>query len=176
MESIMRYDDPDDETTNSTALATMPDDDGYAAAAVEADRHLIKGEIVKFVDGTWSINKVPVAKDARFIPIKLAMALVKWENQRPVEYVWPKPNGFLPARESLGDTDESKWPAGLDGRPKDPWQNTRFIYLTDVKTAETHTFTNRTTGIRHCYSALAQAVATMRRAHKHALPMVVACR
>jgi hypothetical protein len=168
----MRYNDDSDETTTSTTPATISDDDGYASAAVEADRHLIKGEIVKFVDGTWTIRKTQVAKGTQFIPIKLAMAWVRWENKRPVEYVWPKPNGFLPSRESLGDDDESNWPAGLDGKPKDAWQNTRYIYLTDVKTAETHTFTNSTTGMRHCYSALAQAVATMRRAHKHALPVV----
>ena len=100
------------------------------------------------------------------------MAWVRWEDNRPVEYVWPRPSGLLPARESLGHDDESAWPDGLDGKPKDPWQNTRFIYLTDTKTAETHTFTNSTAGMRHCYSALATAVANMRRAHPHAFPMV----
>ena len=168
--NTMRYED--EETTNNTAVAMISEDDGFAAAAAEADRHLIQGQIMKFVDGAWTINKASVEKGARFVPVKLAMAWVRWEIQRPVQYVWPKPNGYLPARETLGDLDESGWPPGLDGKPKDPWQNTRFIYLTDVKTAETHTFTNSTAGIRHAYSALAQAVATMRRAQKGALPVV----
>ncbi len=153
--------------------ATINDhDDGYAAAAVEADRHLIKGQIIKFVDGKWTLNKQPIAKEAQYIPIKLTMCWVRWENNRPAEHVWPRSSGFLPSREALSKADEVDWPIGLDDKPKDPWQNTRLIYLTDLQTAETHTFTNSTAGIRHCYSSLARAVATMRKAHPLALPIV----
>lgn len=157
----------------SNALALIDHNgDGFAAAAAEADQHLIRGQIVKFTDGLWTLNKQPIAKDARFVPVQLKMAWVRWENQRPVEYIWPKPNGLLPARESLSHLEESDWPAELDGKPKDPWQNTRFVYLTDLKTASTHTLTNSTAGVRVAYSELAQAVTTMRRSHPGALPVV----
>ncbi len=157
---------------DSHSLRTRPDDDGFAAAAASAERHLIKGDIAKFVDGLWSISKAPIPKGAQFVPVKMIMAWVKWENQKPVDYVFPRANGLLPSRESLGDTDETEWEMGLDGEPKDPWQNTRVIHAVNTKTAETITITNSTVGMRIAFEALAEAVATMRTAHPHALPVI----
>jgi hypothetical protein len=160
-------------TETNNALTTINnDDDGFAAAALEAESTLIRGQLIKFVDGIWTLNKVTLAKGERFVPTKLAMFWVRWENQKPAEHVGPKPNGFLPARETLGDNDEADWPAGLDGKPKDCWQNTRYIYLTNTRTAETSTFTNSTAGIRACYKLLGEAVGNMRKAHPNAYPVV----
>ena len=169
----MTFDNEVTEINQGNALALIDhNDDGFAAAAAEADQHLIRGQIIKFVDGLWTLNNSVIDKNDRFVPIQLKMAWVRWENQRPVEYVWPKPNGFLPAREALSHLEESDWPAGLDGKPKDPWQNTRFVYLTDLQTAATNTLTNSTAGVRVAYSELAQSVANMRRSHPGAFPVV----
>ena len=145
--------------------------DGFAAAAASADRHLLKGDLAKFVDGVWTINKQPVSKGTQFVPVKLIIMWVKWDSEKPIDYAFPGDNGLLPARESLGDNDESEWPDGLNGR-RDPWQNTRYIHLINTKTAEWITATNNTVGMRLCYEALGQAVATMRAAHPQALPVV----
>src|SRR5262245_30394023 len=100
---------------NMTDTTLMPTaDDGFAQAAAEADRRVIEGEIVKFTDGAWSIGKQPIPAETQFIPVRMRMAWVKWINKKPVEYVWPKPNGFLPARESLDEPEEDgNWPIGL---------------------------------------------------------------
>ena len=147
------------------------DNDGFAAAA-SADRHLLKGDIAKFVDGVWSINKQPVSKGTQFVPVKLIMVWVKWDSEKPVDYIFPRENGLLPHRQTLGDDDEGEWAAGLSGEPRDPWQNTRVIHLVNARTAEWITITNSTVGTRLCYEALGQAVATMRAAHPQALPVV----
>jgi hypothetical protein len=119
----------------TNALTTL-DGDGYAAAALEADRHLLRGQMINFTDGAWTINKQPVIAGTRWVPIKLVMVWQKWENHQPVQHVWPRPeSGLLPGRETLGDLDPSNWHLGLDGKPKDPWQNTRYVYLTHTKTA-----------------------------------------
>jgi hypothetical protein len=161
-----------DSNTRNTLTTISNDDDGYALAALEAESTLIRGQLIKFVDGVWSLNKAPIAKGELFVPTKLSMFWVRWENQKPVEHIGPKPNGYLPSRESLGDSDEKAWPLGLGGDPKDPWQNTRYVYLTNLRTAETSTFTNSTAGIRACYKLLGEAVGTMRKAHPHAFPVV----
>jgi hypothetical protein len=160
-----------EQPTMSNELTTITDD-GFAQAAAEADRRVIEGEILKFVDGVWTVSKQPVPAGTQFIPVRLQMAWVKWRGQKPVDYVWPQINGYLPARETLGDDDEDDWPAGLNGNPEDPWRNTRFIYMVNTRTAETVTFTNHTVGIRRCYEALGKAVTNMRAAHPSALPIV----
>jgi hypothetical protein len=110
-----------DKTENTNALITL-DDDGFAAAAAEADQHMLRGQLIKFTDGQWTMNKSPIPKGALWVPVKLAMVWVRWENKRPVQYEWPRSSGLLPGRESLGYDNESGWPLGLDGKPKDPWQ------------------------------------------------------
>ena len=59
-------------------------------------------------------------------------------------------DGFaMPARASLGDTDESAWPIGLSGRPEDPWQHVQLLVLENATTHEMFTFvTSSKTGRR----------------------------
>jgi hypothetical protein len=46
------------------------------------------------------------------------------KGQPPDRRMGPIAQGFVPPkREELGDTDESQWEVGLDGKPADPWQH-----------------------------------------------------
>ena len=55
----------------------------------------------------------------------------------------------MPPRESLGDTDETKWPIGLSGRPDDPWKHQNYVVLQNTATSELYTFvTSSLTGRR----------------------------
>jgi hypothetical protein len=38
-------------------------------------------------------------------------------------------DSVLPKRETLGDTDETAWPAGISGTPTDPWQHQICLVL-----------------------------------------------
>jgi hypothetical protein len=62
----------------------------------------------------------------------------------------PIVRGFVPpARESLGDTDESLWDADLNGRPTDPWQHQLCLPLVSQEDGEKYVFvTSSITGRR----------------------------
>jgi hypothetical protein len=148
------------------------ENDGFAAAAAEADSKTLKGELIKFVDGVWSIGGTPVPAGSKYIPERVFAVWVRWENQKPVEYCWPRPSGLLPSRETLSHLEESEWPKGIDGEPADPWRNTRYFWLLDPRTMQSYTHTNATVGVRRAYEDLGRAVATMRKVHPKALPVV----
>jgi hypothetical protein len=157
--------------TQSTAQELVADD-GFAAAAAEADSKMLKGDLIKFVDGVWSIGGTPIPAGTQFIPERVFAVWVRWEDRKPVEYIQPRPSGLLPHRDSLSHTDEGEWPEGIDGEPSDPWRNTRYFWLINPATAETFTYTNSTIGTRLAYEALGRAVATMRKVHPRALPVI----
>jgi hypothetical protein len=156
---------------SDTALVAH-EDDGFAAAAADADRKLLKGELLKFADGLWTLGGVPVPARTQFIPERVFAVWVRWEDRKPVEYVWPRPSGALPHRDTLSHNEQADWPAGIDGKPSDPWRNTRYIWLLDPVTMQSYTHTNSTVGMRLAYEELGRAVATMRRGHPKAVPVV----
>jgi hypothetical protein len=170
----MSYESESFETDQSTALAVVDHqhDDGFAAAAAAAGQSLIQGSIIKFDNGLWKMNGSLLDKHEQFVPVQLKMCWVRWQDNRPVEYVWPKPNGYLPSREQLSHLEKDEWPPGLGGAPKDPWQDTRFVYLADFQTASINTVTNSTYGMRTAYHELARSVANKRMAHPGILPVV----
>ena len=138
----MSYESESFENDQSTALAVVGNDydDGFAAAAAAAGQSLIQGSIIKFDNGLWKMNGSLLDKHEQFVPVQLKMCWVRWQDNRPVEYVWPKSNGYLPSREQLSQLEAKDWPPGLGGQPKDVWQNTRFVYLADLQTASVNTF------------------------------------
>jgi hypothetical protein len=53
----------------------------------------------------------------------------------------------MPTRESLGDTDESLWELGLDGKPKSPWQSQILLPLVGTVDHQLYVFqTTSSTG------------------------------
>jgi hypothetical protein len=148
------------------------DDDGFAAAAADADRKLLKGELLKFVDGLWTLGGTPVPAHTQYIPERVFAVWVRWEDRKPVQYEWPRPSGALPHRDTLSHLEQSDWPAGIDGEPSDPWRNSRYFWLVNPTTAESFTYTNSTVGTHRAYEDLGRAVATMRKVHPKAVPIV----
>jgi hypothetical protein len=76
-------------------------------------------------------------------------------------------------RLALGDSDDSQWPDGLDGKPRDPWQ--RYVNMRLVETAVPHgdvTFTSTSWGGRAAVQDLCRAFAAERHMHPDAMPVV----
>jgi hypothetical protein len=121
----------------SNDLSTISND-GWGDAAAELSERMIRGSLLKFSDWKWTLGKEGTAiKDGkRLVALGTAAAWVKWVDGKPAEYKLRQAGQRLPEREELGDTNEDDWEAGLNGEPKDPWQNTRFVYLVDPVTAE----------------------------------------
>jgi hypothetical protein len=73
-----------------------------------------------------------------------------------------EPGKELPDREELGDLDQSLWQPGPDGKPRDPWQSTRFVYLLDPFSMEMLTFSTSSSGGRSAVIDLADQIKRMR--------------
>jgi hypothetical protein len=156
------------------ALTIPAADDGWNDAAAEAAERDIRGTLLLFVDWRWTAGKekTVVADGTRLVALATAACWQRWENGRPVETIPRQPGKHLPDREELGYLDENKWETGPDDEPKDPWRNTRRVYLIDPKTAEAFTFSTASWGGRGAVGDLGDQIARMRTAHPDAVPIV----
>jgi hypothetical protein len=108
----------------------------------------------------------------RLAVVDLRSCWVRWEDGRPAEQVEQSPGSRLITREELGFLNESEWDAGLDGEPRDPWQDSRYLSMIDPKTAASYTFITATWGGRSAIAALSDQIARAQRSHPGALPIV----
>jgi hypothetical protein len=155
-------------------LATMQTDDGWGDAAAENTERIIKGMLLKFGDWRWTTGKegTEVEKGTELAALSTAAGWVKWANGKPIEYRMREEGRRLPERDELGDLDQSEWEIGPDGNRKDPWQNTRFVYLIDPTSAEAYTFSTSSWGGRQAVADLAEQIQRMRCGRPGAVPVV----
>jgi hypothetical protein len=158
----------------SNDLTTIHTDNGWDDAAAEAGERLLRGTLLRFADWNWTSGKeaIAVEKGTRLVAVGTAAAWVFWQNGKPARTIVRQPGRPLPDREELGDLDEDQWELGPDNRPKDPWQNTRFVYLIDPDTAKAFTFSTSSWGGRGAVIDLADDISRMRKAHPGAVPVV----
>lgn len=149
--------------------------DGWAAVPDNVGG-MIKGTMLKFKDGFYFADKtlmLPEDQTALHLAaVDVVTCWVHWQDKLPAETRITQPGQPHPQRDELGDTDQSKWPLGLDGRPDDPWKDTRYLYLVDVATAAEYTFTCDTIGGRRAVSDLKAAIQKVRLAHPGAIAVV----
>ncbi len=158
----------------SNDLTTTSTDDGWEDAAHEADERILRGTFLKFADWRWTAGQ-----DGRLMPegtklaaMGTAAAWVRWEGGKPVEYIVRKVGERLAERDELSHTNEMGWEAGPDGKPRDPWQNTRFVYFVDPATAEEFTYSTSSMGGIAAVSGLGGPIQRMRMARPGAVPVV----
>jgi hypothetical protein len=157
--------------------ATLPanGNDGWADTAAEAANNIIRGIIVRYADWRWTqgAEATEIEEGTQFVVLGAAAAWVKWKDGKPVEYVVRQPGKPLPELDELSDRDKSTWETGPDGQPRDPWANSRFVYLVDPVTLEVLTFVTSSIGGRQAVTNLADQVMRMRSlGHPNALPIV----
>jgi hypothetical protein len=134
---------------------------------------LIRGDLLKCVDGVWS------AKDRTRLPEELlalgtTAALQRWKDGMPVETIMEAPGEPLPdVTELNAAVPEEEWEKGIDGKPRGPWQLNWVCYLLDPKFGDTYTFANATIGARIAIERLQDRVETMQKLHREeVLPVV----
>ncbi|HMF27972.1 MAG TPA: hypothetical protein VKE42_04325, partial [Candidatus Cybelea sp.] len=139
-------------------------DDGWSDAAAETNERILRGTLLKFADWNWSRGKEtqPLQRGTRLVALATAAAWVRWKDGKPVEARVREPGKKLAERDELGDIDEAHWDKGPDSKPRDPWQNTRLVYLVDPNTAEAFTFSTSSFGGREAVINLGDQVARMR--------------
>ena len=155
-------------------LAIIQSDDGWGDAAAENAERVIKGTLLKFSDWRWTKGKegTEIPEGTQLVALATAAGWVKWLDGKPVEYLMRQPGKKLSERDELGDLDKTKWELGPDGQPKDPWQNTRFVYLVDPISAEAYTFVTASWGGRQAVNDLAEQIQRMRYKNPGASPLV----
>jgi hypothetical protein len=156
------------------ALTVPAADDGWNDAAAEAAERTIRGTLLKFADWKWYAGKeaTEVEIGTKLVALATAAGWVRWEDNKPAEHRMRSSGHRLPDREELGYDNQDDWEAGPSGEPKDPWQNTRWVYLVDPQTAEAFTFTTSSWGGRGAVIDLGDQITRMRTVHPDAVPIV----
>jgi hypothetical protein len=172
-------------TTGSSPTANLPtptqqqlpanSDDGWSDTAAEIESQVLRGKLLKFADWRWTkgTESDEVEKGTQLVAIGTAAAWVKWTGGKPVQYVLRQLGEKLPHRDELGDHDDFLWELGPDNKPRDPWQNTRFVYFLDPVSMEMLTFSTPSGGGRSAVINLADQIKRMRElGRSSALPVV----
>jgi len=157
------------------SLVTAQTDDGWDDAAAENAQRVIKGTLLRFNDWRWTKGKegTEVEEGTTLVALGTAAAWVKWYDGKPVEYLMRQPGKKLPDRGELSDPEGcGTWEIGPDGKPKDPWQNTRFVYFVDPVNAEAYTFSTSSWGGRQAVNDLAEQIQRVRYGKPGASPLV----
>jgi hypothetical protein len=123
--------------TTSSAVAPRPELSPGAKFA--ADEGGGRGQLMKFVQGEFKVGDGRVPHGTRFVACLLnaERGWIKFnsEGEPPTQETGKVADGYeLLPREMYGDLDEAKWPIGLDGKPRDPWQ--RVVYLPMIRVGE----------------------------------------
>jgi hypothetical protein len=109
---------------------------------------IIKGVILKFVDGRWNDGDDCAPPDELMV-MGITRALQCWRDKTPVDTLVERPGEPLPdVNELNAQIPKKEWDLGLDGQPRPPWQLNHVVYLIDPTTADTFTYLNSTTGAR----------------------------
>jgi hypothetical protein len=145
---------------------------GDAFDQEDPDASPIRGGNTKFDAGAYFIGKekTVVQPDRRFIALDKASGWQFLKKDCPAEWVMHTPGTPKPAMPECGD--ESTWPVGLDGKPSCPWKWTQFLYLIDVETGETLTFSSSTSGGKIAIGDLTAQIKSMRSMKPGAMPII----
>ena len=149
-------------------------EDGWNDAADEASERILRGTLLKFADWRWTAGQDarPMPEGKRLVAVGTAAAWVRWSGGKPGEHRVRRPGEQMAARKELGDTDEAFWEKGPDGKPRDPWQNTRYVYFVDPDTAEAYTFSTSSSGGRGAVSDLGDQIHRKRFSKRGVVPLV----
>src|SRR5262245_30808902 len=134
------------------------------------DDRIIRGDIIKFIDGRWTKGGEPFNTDTALVVIGTRRILQRWQDQQLVESIIDEP---LPDVEKLNDKiPRDEWGTTPDGNERAPWQLNYVVYFLDPM-ASIYTSINSTKGHRAAYERLTERIDWMRALQKrHVWPVV----
>jgi hypothetical protein len=164
----------------STAVA-LPDNRSAAEQYVDqVAPAMMAGRLIKFTkEGVFATadDGEQVSQDDDFIAL-VDETLVGWikfngEGNPPDRHMGLLYDGFvMPPRETLGDTDETQWEAGLSGQPADPWQHQQCLVLQHSETKELFTYATSSLTGRRAIGNLLRHYNRMLKTGKSEVPIV----
>ena len=132
----------------------------------------VRGGHAKFDAGAYFVGKEKnlIAPERRFIALDKAAGWVFLKAGCPAEYLMQSPGQPKPERPECGV--EADWPLDLSKNPSCPWKWTLFLYLMDVETGETLTYSSNSSGGKIAVDELTQQIKSMRSMRHGAMPIV----
>jgi hypothetical protein len=146
--------------------------DGFSVEEKNNSNSLIIGAILKFKDGGYSIDKVYHPSGGRYGIRDVIFAWVHWDGGKPIEHRITPLGERHPERDELPDQDQEAWPAGFDGKPADPWKDTRYLQIIDLKTGRDLTFITDSYGGHRAIGDLRAQIRNVRAAEPNASPII----
>lgn len=139
------------------------------------------GRLIKFgKEGSFvtSDDGEPVPETAEFLAL-CDETLVGWikfsadADTPPMRAMGLLYDGFaMPARNTLGDTDQTQWEPGLSGQPEDPWHHQMCLVLQNTETKEFYTFATTSQTGRRAVGNLLRHFDRMQRTNAGEVPVV----
>jgi hypothetical protein len=127
------------------------------------DDYLIKGNLVKCVDGNWTVNSVALPQDLLALLLATTRALQWWQDRRVIKTIMAHPDRPLPDLDELNsEIPRDQWEIDLGGNPRPPWSRQFVAYFVDIRSAGLLTFSNSTYGARAAVCELEQRLKWMR--------------
>jgi hypothetical protein len=128
----------------------------------EAEDRLIKGTLLRCVDGRWSARDGLPAPTSPLLATTLLTVAQRWQNKVPIQTII-KGKGEWPDIARLNEQiPQSEWEPDVTGQPRPPWQIQRLVYLVNEATCERFTFASGTAGAHICCNDLRDRVADKR--------------
>ena len=149
------------EQTKSETLPAVPINDFNAT---DGSDHLIKGTILRCVDGRWADrNGISYPTGTVMLALGTTQALQHWQDGMPIDTILKQAGQPLPdAKELNAEIPQEEWELGLDNKPRPPWVVQFVVYLIDPNDASAYTFINSTIGARIAVEHLENRVRAMR--------------
>jgi hypothetical protein len=153
-------------------MTTM--NDGFSNYPADTGSGYLQGTTLRFLDWKWFAGRGNKEFDtARHLVVTGVTAVwVRWQGNRPTDHRDRTSAGIYPAREDLPDSDADRWECGVDGHPKDPWQDQRYVYLFDRDDASIFTFVTSSAGGRRAVATLRDQTLRMRSFRGPVYPVV----
>jgi hypothetical protein len=154
----------------------IPLDDDGVDIIEEATNGLFVGRILRFRDGNYYEDKEKIFRtDGKIFAFQAQRRYwQRWEDGKPVnDDLRITLNGQKhPLRETLGYDDESQWPAGLSGKPEDPWHDCGAMHILDEDTGQSYSFATNSYGGRLALTDLASSIRSYRAKRPGAKPLI----
>jgi hypothetical protein len=167
--------DKDRAVTNAgTATANF-----FAKYGAAATQRAIVGQLLRFNKfGEWHYGlddeELPRGTQRVVHMMTTTVGWQKWVDNRPAQTVMGLlAEGFEPPpRSSLGDNDPNMWETYDDGRPRDPWQFTNTVILSDPRDHELYTYSTTSRGGLTAVGELSKAFSDHLRIAPDEMPLV----
>jgi hypothetical protein len=164
---------PNNITKQTSNLPANYDDE--ADALLEATRGHEK--LLKFVKGKYKVGEDEVPLGTQYVchASQLMYCWIKFADEKVVERRHGKAieKWIPPERGELGDSDQSKWETGLDGKPKDPWSFQHLLPCENLESGEVVIFVTSSIGGKIATEEVVREYARrLKRKGTRALPIV----